>query len=63
MRGVRNSLVVQWLRICLANSGSIPGLGTKIPHAKKQQATATTREPAHHDGRSHMWQLRSSAVK
>ena len=30
------SLVVQWLRVCTANAGgvgSIPGLGTKIPHA------------------------------
>ena len=30
------SLVVQWLRLCTANAGgvgSIPGLGTKIPHA------------------------------
>jgi len=30
------SLVLQWLRLCTANAGgvgSIPGLGTKIPHA------------------------------
>ena len=30
------SLVVQWLRLCASNAGgvgSIPGLGTKIPHA------------------------------
>ena len=30
------SLVVQWLRLCAPNAGgmgSIPGLGTKIPHA------------------------------
>ena len=32
------SLVVQWLRLCVANArgvDSIPGRGTKIPHAKK----------------------------
>ena len=30
------SLAVQWLRLCAANAedvGSIPGQGTKIPHA------------------------------
>ena len=30
------SLVVQWLRLCASNAGgadSIPGRGTKIPHA------------------------------
>ena len=30
------SLVVQWLRLCASNSGgtgSIPGQGTKSPHA------------------------------
>ena len=63
MRGIRTCLVVQWLRIGLANSGSIPGLGTKIPHAEQQGATATTREPARHEGRSHMRQLRPNAVK
>ena len=30
------SLVIQWLRLCASNAGatrSIPGQGTKIPHA------------------------------
>ena len=27
------SLVVQWLRLCAGDTGSIPVLGTKIPHA------------------------------
>ena len=30
------SLVVQWFRLCASNAGgggSIPGLGTRIPHA------------------------------
>ena len=26
-------LVVQWLRVCAGGAGSIPGQGTKIPHA------------------------------
>ena len=33
---VGTSLVVQWLRLCAPNAGgvgSIPGKGTKIPHA------------------------------
>ena len=33
------SLVVQWLKICLViqgDMGSIPGWGTKIPHATEQ---------------------------
>ena len=33
---LRISLVVQWLRLCTPNAGdtgSIPGWGTKIPHA------------------------------
>ena len=33
---LRTSLVVQWLRLCTSTAGgtgSIPGLGTKIPHA------------------------------
>ena len=46
------SMVVQWLRIRLpmqAMGGSIPGQGTKIPHAKGQLRSlrATTREPTH----------------
>ena len=34
----RTSLVVQWLQLCFTNAGgvdSIPGLGTKIPHASQ----------------------------
>ena len=27
------SLVVQWLRLCAGDTGSIPVLGTKIPYA------------------------------
>ena len=36
--GKRSSLVVQWLRICLATGdmGSTPGWRTKIPHAEGQ---------------------------
>ena len=33
---IGTSLVVQWLRLCASNAGgtcSIPGGGTKIPHA------------------------------
>ena len=33
-----NSLAVQWLRLCVSTaggSGSIPGRGTKIPHATR----------------------------
>ena len=36
MDAVRTSLVVQWLRLQASTAGgtdSIPGLGTKIPHA------------------------------
>ena len=32
------SLVIQWLRFCTSNAGctgSIPGLGTKIPYAMR----------------------------
>ena len=35
---LRTSLVVQWLRPCTADAGdtgSIPGRGTKIPHAAR----------------------------
>ena len=34
--GKRASVVVQWLRLCASHAGgagSIPGWGTKIPHA------------------------------
>ena len=46
------------------DAGSIPGRGTKIPHASEQlslQATAT--EPTLHKERSHVWQLRPNAAK
>ena len=36
LKYVWNSLVVQWLRLCAStagDAGSIPGQGTKIPHA------------------------------
>ena len=51
---------------------SVPGWGTKIPHATEQLSLcvataeltgATTREPVHHKERSYMTQLRSDAVK
>ena len=35
-KALRTSLAVQWLRLCTSNAGgmgSIPGQGTKIPHA------------------------------
>ena len=47
-------LVVQWLGICLAmpcnDTGSIPGWGTKIPHAMQQLSphTATTEPTSPH---------------
>ena len=49
----RTSQVVQGLRICLAVQGdlnSIPGQGTKIPHALEQLSpNATTTEPVDHN--------------
>ena len=40
------ALVAQWLRICLQRQGtrmgSIPGAGTKIPHAPEQLRSCTT---------------------
>ena len=39
MLNVEPSLVVQWLRICLAmqgTRGSIPGWGNKVPHVVEQ---------------------------
>ena len=42
------------------DTGSIPGRGTKIPHAAGQLSPhATTREPAHHNYRAHAPQLES----
>ena len=38
------SLAVQWLRLCtytLGGVGSIPGRGTKIPHAQKVKKKPT----------------------
>ena len=35
------SLAIQWFRLCASNEvgmGSIPGLGTKIPHAVRGSA-------------------------
>ena len=59
---VGTSLAVQWLRITYnaGDAGSIPGQGTKIPHAAEQLSPrATTREkPARFNERSHMPQLR-----
>ena len=47
----RTSLVIQWLRICLPvqrNSGSIPGQGTRSPHAIEQLSLgAMTTESLH----------------
>ena len=41
------SLVVQWLRIRPAIRGSIPGWGSKIPHALRHPSLCTTiRAPA-----------------
>ena len=37
---IGTSLVAQWLRLCASNAdgvGSIPGQGTKTPHATKHQ--------------------------
>ena len=55
-RYLRTSLVVQWLKICLAmqgNSGSTPGQGTKIPHAMQQLSLhTTTKESVHHNEKS-----------
>ena len=43
--------------------GSIPGQGTKIPHATKQLSLhTTTREPVCHNERSCLLQLRHSPI-
>lgn len=48
--------MVQSLRLLASNAGragSIPGWGTKIPHAKEQLSPrATTREPTHSNKKS-----------
>ena len=41
------SLVVQWLRICASTAGgmgSIPGWGTKIPHAAQSSQKQTKKK-------------------
>ena len=46
------------------DAGLIPGQGTKIPHAAGQLSPrATTREPARHNERYCMLQLRPNAAK
>ena len=44
------SLVVQWLRLCLAmeEEGSIPRLGTKLPLTTEQLSPSTTTKSKHH---------------
>ena len=44
------------------DAGSIPGRGTKIPHAA-EQVSACALEPSHHNERYHMSQLRPDAAK
>ena len=42
--------VVKNLPFNAGNTGSIPGLGTKIPHASETLTlSATNRDPAHHN--------------
>ena len=57
LKAIQGFLVVQWLRIYLAmqgNVGSIPGRGTKIPHALVQlRPQAPTTEPVHHQKDPH----------
>ena len=66
---VGNSLVVQWVRLCTPNAGSlglIPGQGTiscmhaatKSPHATTKSSHAATKKPARHNLSPHV-QLRS----
>ena len=70
------SLLVQWLRICLAMQrtwGSLPGLGTEVPHAEQLSLCTTATEPecsgahvpqlesVHHKERSCLLQLRPNA--
>ena len=58
----RTSLVVQWLRICLAKQGthSIPGQRTKSPHAL-EQPSPNYREVHKQQLRLYVPQLRSEA--
>ena len=39
------SLVVQWLRLCTPNAGSILGQGTRSQHAAAMSSHATTKDP------------------
>ena len=56
------SLVVQNPPSNAGDTGSIPGWGTKIPHAAGQlRPQATTREPAHHNYWAHVPQLEKHA--
>ena len=40
-------LVVQWLRICFPTRGSIPALGTKIPHTAGQLSSCAIANSPH----------------
>ena len=55
------SLVVQWLRLCVPNVGSlgsIPGQGTKSLHATSKDSTCCKEDP-----RSHTPLLRPGVAK
>ena len=55
--------VVKNLPSNAGDTGSIPGRGTKIPHAAGQQSPrATTTGPAYHNYRAHALQLQSPCV-
>ena len=44
---IGTSLVAQWLRLCASNAGgvgSIPGQGTKTPHATKHDQKTRTKK-------------------
>ena len=63
---LRTSLVVQWLRLHAPNAGdlsSIPGQGTRFPHAATKSAHDATEDPTCHseDWRPHM--LRHGTAK
>ena len=63
---LRTSLVVQWLRLHAPNAGdlgSIPGQGTRFPHAATKSSHDATKEHTRHseDWRPHM--LRHSTAK
>ena len=51
--------VIKNLSCSAKDAGSVPGQGTKIPHALEQLSLGiTTTEPVHHNERSCMLQLR-----